>query len=382
MRDHSCRHLLAAAVSGVYESGFLILNLTHWQTTALALLGCAAGLALHLRWHPLRRDLSDAWDCLRLRPALILWAAGAMLLTGVASGTERPPYALAQITDWREMLVPLVRDAAAHLAVLPHAWLPPWPLACGVPVLLVFLTLRIWRWPYRYGERRPGPEQKFGLLTVTLLSFVWLGVEISSARHMLGEGLEMVKLGLRYIFTALATAGMQVWLVRLVMAWEKPQDTDAGGDAAAALEHTFARWQGVACLAGFDLLWMSWRWWQVNTPQSIGTWWWVELLLLFAALPVAVAAVPGLFWHQGAAALRILGRALLPLVLLSITALAVFILTLYTVEMGRTLAAESQFWRMIALPLSALVLAMLDCWLLLTALLIMLRHGFPRSPSA
>lgn len=358
------------------------MNLTHWQTTALALLGFAAGLVLHLRWHPLRRHLSDAWDCLRLRPALILLTAGAMLLAAVFGETPHAPYSMAQLTDWREMILPLFYAALAHLAALPHALMSPWPLACLVPVVLVFLTIRIWRWPYRYGERRPGPEQKFGLLIVTILAFVWLGLEGSSVRRMLPEAVELMKLGLRYIFTALAAAGMQVWLVRFVIAWEKPQETEAGGDAAMALEHVFARWQGVAFLAGFDLLWMSWRWWQLNTPQSVGTWWWVELLLLFAALPVAVAAVAGPFWQQGAAALRILWRAAVPLILLSITALAIFILALYTVEMGRAACAASPFWRIIELPLSALVLAMLDCWLLLTALLLMLRFGFSRPPSA
>lgn len=369
-------------MSRCFRELIIPLNLTHWQSTALALLGCAAGLALHLRWHPLRQHLSDAWDCLRLHPALILCAAGAMLLAGIFGEPPHAPCTLALLTDWQEMITPLARDALAHLASLPHAWLPPWPLACVVPLLLVFLTIRIWRWPYRYGERRQGPEQKVSLLAVTLVGFVWLGLEGSSARQMLPESVETVKLGLHYLFTALAAAGMQVWLVRFVIAWEKPQTTEAGGDAAAALEHTFARWQGVACLAGFDLLWMSWRWWQLNTPQSIGAWWWIELLLLFAALPVAVAAVPGPFWHQGAAALRILWRAVVPLLLLSITALAVFILAQYTSAMGLAACAGSQFWRMIILPLSALVLAMLDCWLLLAALLLMLRLGFPRSPSA
>jgi hypothetical protein len=70
------------------------------------------------------------------------------------------------------------------------------------------------------------------------------------------------------------------------------------------------------------------------------------------------------------------------LLMLAITSLFIFILVLYTVEMGRAGCAGSPFWRMIEHPLSALVLAMLDCWLLLTALLLMLRFGFSRSPSA
>jgi hypothetical protein len=138
----------------------------------------------------------------------------------------------------------------------------------------------------------------------------------------------------------------------------------------------------VAALAGFNLLWMSWRQWQMSTPQSIGGWLWIELLLVFAALPLAVAATPGHFFHQGAAALRVLMRSAVSLLLLGITALAIFILAHYTAAMGQALSADSPFWRILVLPLSALVLAMLDCWLLLTALLLMLRHGFPRSPSA
>ena len=164
-------------------------TLNHWQTTVLAILGFTVGMVLHLRWHPLRRHWSDAWDLMRLRSALILWTAGAMLLASV-TGEASLAYALGQLTDWREVIVPLARDAAAHLAVLPHALIPPWPFACLVPLALLFLTVRIWRWPYRYGERRPGPEQKIALLGATLIGFSWLALEIASLRHMLPEGAE------------------------------------------------------------------------------------------------------------------------------------------------------------------------------------------------
>jgi hypothetical protein len=358
------------------------LNLPHWQSTALALLGFIAGLALHLRWHPLRRHLSDAWDFVRLRPALIVWVAGVALLASMLGDARPVVYSLVQLGDWRELILPLTRDAAAHLVRLPHVLIQPWPLACLMPLVLLILTIRIWRWPYRYGERRTLLEQKIALLVVTIIGFGWLALEGVTLKRMLPEGAESVKLGLRYVFTALAAAGMQVWPVRFVIAWEKPQTSEADHDAVAALEHTFARWQGVACLAGFNLLWMSWRQWQMSTPQSIGGWLWIELLLTFAALPLAVAATPGHFFHQGAAALRVLMRSAVSLLLLGITALAIFILAHYTAAMGQALSADSPFCRILVLPLSALVLAMLDCWLLLTALLIMLRHGFPRSPSA
>lgn len=358
------------------------LNLSHPQVTALALFGFIAGLMLHLRWHPLRQHLSDAWDFVRLRPALVLWVAGASMLSSAVGDTPPISYPQAQLLDWREVIVPLSRDALAHVAQLPHALIPPWPLACVIPFILAILTIRIWRWPYRYGERRPGPEQKVAFLAVTLAGFAWLALEASTLKRMLPEGAESVRLGLRYIFTALACAGMQVWLVRLVIAWERPQDTDAEKDAVAALEGTFARWEGVAWLAAFDLLWLCWRQWQFSVPQSVGAWLWIELLLVFAALPLAVAAVSGRFRHQGAVALRIVLRVAFPLLLLGITALAVFIPTLYASAVGRAWIAESAFWRVIILPLDALALAMLDCWLLLAALLLMLRSGFPRSPTA
>lgn len=369
-------------MSRCFRELIVSLNLSHWQTTALALTGFIVGLALHLRWHPLRRHLSDAWDFVRLRPALVLWGGGASLLGSTLGDTSPASYSLVQLNDWRELILPLARDALAHLALLPHALIQPWPLACLVPLGLAMLTIRIWRWPYRYGERRPGPEQKIVLLAVTASGFIWLALEVVTLKRMLPEGAETVKLGLRYIFTALACASMQVWLARFIVAWEKPQDTDAEKDAVAALEDTFARWEGVACLAAFDLLWLCWRQWQFSTPQSAGSWLWIELLLVFSALPLAVAVVSGSFWQQGAAALQILLRVALPLLFLGITSLAILIPAMYASEVGHAWAAESTLWRVIVLPLDALALAMLDSWLLLAALLLMLRLGFPRSPTA
>lgn len=358
------------------------MNLTHWQSTALALLGFIAGMALHLRWHPLRRHLSDAWDFVRLRPFLVVVCAGAALLSS-SSATLRPaPRTLAQLSGWRELLLPFAHESAGHLAQLPHQLIAPWPLALLTPLALAILTIRIWRWPYRYGERRPGLEQKIALIGATLAGCGWLAMEVSSLRGTIAEAAESAKLALRYIFTAVAAAGMQVWLARLVIAWEKPQGTDADRDVLAALEHTFARWQGVCLLAAFDLSWMVWRAWQSGATEGVGAWLWIEFLLLFAALPLAVASVSGAFWQQGAVALKILLRALLPLAGIAVTAFAIMLLARYASAMAHALVADSLFGRVVVLPLDALVLAMLDCWLLLTSLLIMLRHGFPRSPTA
>ena len=360
------------------------MNLLPWQSTVLALLGCAAGLLLHLRWHPLRQELSDAWDFLRTRPWLVFMTAGASLLSQITGGAPAPQWTLAQLTVWREVAAPLLSGAAGRVALLPHALAPAWPMACLMPLLLGILTVRVWRWPYRYARRRPGPEQKFLLLGVTLVGFAWLALEGRAFGGMQEESVEMLRLGLRYCFMAITSAVVQIWVTRLLMAWEMPEKPHVGDDAVLALEHTFARWQSVACLAGFNLGWMLWRHWLGGTPglPSIGGWLWLELLVVFAALPVAVAACAPPFVRQGAAALLILLRSMVPLALLAITAVALLLLAHFASATAEALSSKSLVWRVFLLPLNALGLAMLDSWLMLTALLLMLRLGFPRSPTA
>lgn len=360
----------------------LSLTLSPWQSIVLALLGFSVGLLLHLRWHPLRQHLSDAWDFLRQRSVLVVVTAGSLLLATAFGEKPQAGLTLVQLGNWREIIGPLAREAAGHVAQLPHMLIQPWPLACLMPAVLLVLTIRIWRWPYRYGDRRPVPEQKAALLASSVIGGIWLALEVAGSKRMLPEGVEMLRLGTRYIFTAMAAAGTQVWLVRFVIAWERPQDTEVERDATAAVEQTFARWQGVASLAAFDLVWMSLRQWLLNTPHSLAGWVWIELLLVFACLPVAVGTAPGHFFQQGAVALRILGRAAFPLLQLTVTAVAIFILAQYASAMAQAWCADAPLWRVLVKPVNALVLAMLDSWLLLTALLLMLRHGFPRSPSA
>ena len=348
------------------------------QTTLLALLAFSAGLALHLRWHPRRREFSDAWDFLRLRQPLLWLVAGTSLLNGLEA---EKGFSLAELNDWRGLWLPLLRRAFTEFALLFHMLVPPWPLALLLPLLLVVLTIRVWRWPYRYGERVPVPEQKLVLIALTAGSVLWAGLEaLAYFRPELPEAVQTAKLAARTFYAALTAAGVQVWLVRLVIAYEKPPDTEADRDAVAALESTFARWQGVVALGGFNLLWMAWRSWIVTQNGAVA---WVlpELLVLFAALPLAVAVSAGRsrFWHAGAVALKVLGRGLLVLITLGITAVALLALAHYTADMGLALTAETGLWRGVAGVLRALVLAMLHGWLCLAALLAMLRHGFPSS---
>jgi len=346
-------------------------------TTVLALLGLSAGLALHFRWHPLRREFSDAWDFLRLRQPLVLLVAGALLFH------PEPGRSVTELEDWQALWPNRLREACAGTTQLFHELVPPWPQALVLPLLLVLLTVRVWRWPYRYGERVPVPEQKLVLVGLSATGLLWLGLEAAAWRTVYPEWLETVKLAARTVFAALTTAGVQVWLVRLVVAWEKPPDTDAEGDAVTALEATFARWQSVVLLGAFNLLWMAWTIWRPH-DEGAAAWLLPEFWLLFAALPVAMAVSSGksAFWLTGAVALKALRRALPALVGYLISAVAVMMLARYAAEMAQALGGADGWQAWLVRGVSALALAMLRGWLCLAAILIMLRHGFSRPSPA
>ena len=53
-----------------------------WIQTGLALAGAVAGVMLHLKWHPLRRELSEAWDIMTGMPWLTVLGAALMLMAG------------------------------------------------------------------------------------------------------------------------------------------------------------------------------------------------------------------------------------------------------------------------------------------------------------
>jgi hypothetical protein len=348
--------------------------------TILALLGTVVGLALHLRWHPLRREFSDAWDFLRLRQPLVIVVAVLLLLRN-----EAPAFTGSELEDWQGLWPSLLGRAFTEVTELFHALLPPWPLALVLPMGLLLLTIRVWRWPYRYGERVPVPEQKLVLVGLSVAGVLWAGLEIAAMRVVLPEWLESVKLAGRVVFAALTAAGTQVWLARLVMAWERPSDTEADRDAITALESTFARWQSVVLLGAFNLLWMlgwSWR----AGDSRLATWLLPELWLLFAALPLCVALAGGQarFWMAGAMALKVLLRSLLALIGYLLTAVVAMALVRYANDLAAShFSSGNAVLREVARGLAALVLAMLRGWLCLAAIFVMLRHGFPRpSPAA
>lgn len=349
------------------------------STTFLALLGVAVGLALHLRWHPLRREFSDAWGFLALRQPLVLLVAGLLLLNRRA-----PLFSLAELEDWRGLWPSLLGRAVTEVTGLFHVLLPPWPLALILPLGLLLLTIRVWRWPYRYGERVPVPEQKLALVGMSAAGLVWVALEAAGWRSPLPEWLESVKLAGRVVFEALTAAGTQVWLARLVMAWEKPVDTEADRDAVAALESTFARWQSVVLLGAFNLVWMIWwNFWQGRS--RLAAWLLPEFWLLFAALPVCVALAGGRarFWMAGAMTLKVLLRSLPALIGYLITAVGAMALVDYAADLtAATFSTGHVAVRETVRVVTALVLAMLRGWLCLAAIFVMLRHGFPRPSPA
>lgn len=350
-----------------------------WIQTGLAVAGAVAGVLLHLKWHPLRRELSDAWDMMLCMPWLTVLTAVLMLLAEVGGERwVRPVGALNELLVWREMVVPLVLEALMMLGRLLHGLLPVWPLALLLPVALGLLSWRVLRFPYRYGPRRQLPVERWLLLAGMVLSWVWLGLE---GCHVwvasLPEWLEALRDGLRLLFMALTMAICQVLLIRLVIAWVEPEHPDDRRDLGLAAEHTFARWRSLVALAVLDLLWLLLP--AVGAPSGMARWLLLEALFVFAAVPVAVARVPGTVLVQGAFALQMLWRALPALVALALTAVAVLCVVLYasSVLMGLTVPG---LWSGLLLPVHALVLATVRNWVFLAAVITLLRHGL--KPSA
>ena len=55
---------------------------TLWLQTFLVLMALGAGLMLHLKWHPLREEFSEAWDMLQSLRWLVPMMAALQLLSG------------------------------------------------------------------------------------------------------------------------------------------------------------------------------------------------------------------------------------------------------------------------------------------------------------
>ena len=238
------------------------------------------------------------------------------------------------------------------------------PLAVMLPVWVIMLTVLMIRYPYRFQKEKLRPEQRIVLLCLSALTMVW-SVVFCFTHGRQGE-LDAVMRSATLFVGALATAAFQVWLARMVIQWAEPREDETG-----ARDECFARWQNVAWLGGFNAAWWSLELW--IGPDAAWLPWssLVEVLFVFAPLPVAVAAQRGSFAEVGGLALRALWRGWLPLLGWAITAMALLALGRYAVGMSLL------FGKGVGLVVLPLVTGMLHAWLLPTAMLLLYRRGFP-----
>ncbi|MES2738295.1 MAG: hypothetical protein V4672_18380 [Verrucomicrobiota bacterium] len=350
---------------------------TLWLQTFLVMMLLGAGLMLHLKWHPLREEFSEAWDMLQSLRWLVPMMAALQLLSGTAV-----PWGIAlmnggeagAVTAWSQMQA-RVPVAAQEVAALTHGFFPPWPAALAVPFLLTLLMWRVKKFPYRYDSRRKRPAVFRALIVAALVAWVWLGLEAAAVMRPMPEWLETLRLTFRWVAEACMMAGLQIYMIRLVIGWEEPTEPEDEKDLWLALEHTLARWQGGAVLAALDLLWLlAWRT-LGETGHAWPVWVVVEASLLFAAVPVVAARLRAPLSVMVEATAQVCVKTLLPLLGYAITATAVLMLVHFSLHGLLPLLPEGPLWPGLIRILSALVLATVRSWLFLTFVLTLLRHG-------
>ena len=345
-----------------------------WLQTAAMISVAAGALWLHLRWHPRRREFSEGWDFLSGMPWLVV-LHGALLVLGQMIGGEA--WITGRLTQvdvwtWRDIAAPLFTEALFEVVTLPHALFPVWPWALLLPVAMALLTWRVMRYPYRYGPRRQLPAERWLLLAGMVLSWGWLALEVTPLFRAMPEWAEMIRIGLRVIFQAVAMALTQVVLVRLVIAWMEPEHPDDQRDLGLAIEHTFARWRGVAGLALLDLLILLL---QSANEGGLLRWVLLEVLLLFLLVPAAVARVPGALAFQGMAALRGWARAWFSILGVLITSVCLLAVVRYASAAVLEITGMETWRTLLLLPVHGLVLATVRTWVFLALVLTLLRHG-------
>lgn len=348
-----------------------------WIATALCLAGLCAGLVLHLKWHPQRRHFSDAWAVMLTFPWLTLLSAAAWLFAG--GGRMDAPsgaWSLNDLIAWRELAFPLLQFSLTIFAQLLHQLVPPWPAAFLLPVILSWLLWRVWRRPNACLKPPSGSLWWILLVGSVVATWTWFTLEIADATRTLPEWCESMRVSLRLACLATMTAACQVLIIQLAIEWCDPEQPEAGGDAARAVAHVASKWQSIFALAAFNLSWLLGRDAAVADAADWRAWLLPEFLLLFAALPIAVARTSGHFFDQGGCALRGLWLSLLPFLSVTITAVAVLMLVNYAAGVIAIGAAENAVAAMIFLPVHALVLATVHNWLFLAVVFTFLRYGF------
>lgn len=342
-----------------------------WLHTIAAIAVAMGALWLHLRWHPQRQEFSEGWDFVTGLPWFTVLHAALLLLvqltgSSLLSGELQPT----DLTSWQTLSGPLLLQTLFEITTLQHSLLPDWPLALLLPAALSLLAWRVMRFPYRYGPRKQNPKERWLLLAATLLSWIWLAIEITRLSLPMPEWLEALRLALRLLFQAITMAFSQIALLRLIIAWAEPEHPDDQKDIGLAFDHTCARWRGISELAILDLL--------ILFLQSTGgpaQWVLLELMLVFLALPAAIARVPGPLPRQGMAALHAWRQAFFPLLCTLLTGLFILGLVRYTSATMLTFTGPESWQRSVLLPVHALVLATARNWVFLACVLTILRHG-------
>lgn len=323
-------------------------------------------------WHPLRRHLSDAFDFLLTRRlplwvtllalGLEEWLGGKGRLTiemsalmNAGSSAERAATAL-----------PVLKVLAMDAAVLLHQAIPSVPLAVLLPVWMVMATVGLHRYPYRYQREKLRTDQRTVLVVISALAVVWSGVWVFSRGAAPRAELEVVMQPLTLIFSSLATAAYQVWLARSVVQWAEPR----AGEMSAR-DETIARWQNVLWLGAFNAAWTAVRLWMGGDAAWLPWSVLVEVLVVFAPLPVAVASERGSLAQAGGRALRMLWGGWWRLLVWIVTAVVLLALAEWSVEMSATINGP------VARVVRVLVTGLVQAWLVPAALLMLYRRGFP-----
>ena len=345
-------------------------------------------MGFHLRLHPRRRQFSEAFDLLKFRPHVLV-IGGLLLFAHRWVGSDGfhalPDPEAVDWTDWSALALPLLAQSALHYLVLFQQALPVWPAALLLPAVLVVALFHLARQPYRAGLRqRPRAGALVGLALFALLLVTSTALEKSLPALALNEALVNLFLVARLAAVSLTGAGLQVWLLRVVLRWQQPPPARQGSKPATnAWWETLARWPLVLALGAFNAIAVALRSWITLAPPSpLLPWLLAEWLLVFAALPAAIAqAPPGRsFFRAGGESLRLLGRALGSLLAVALTSVVILALATYADGIAASWPIANPALRLALDAASAFALAFIHIWLFLAAALTLLPSPTLSSP--
>lgn len=350
-----------------------------WLHTVLCIGGLALGVALHLKWHPLRRHLSDGFDFLRTH-RLPLWIMAAGTLAHELLAADETSRAIGWLQGGYHSLLEefmmFGKLAVGRVIILLHHAFPPWPISLVLPVWTVLLAVELMRFPYRYQASRLRPEQGMVLILLCVASIAWAGVGLFRfGNPWQGPG-EVVWHTVHAFFVSLAAGAFQVWLARFLIRWASPVAADEEEDTRTAMQECLARWRNILWLGAFNAVWLGLWSWQETANAWLPWILLIEMLFVFGALPMAVAVSTGSFLEAGSQAMRAIGRSCVPLAGLIATAVVMFGLAEYSVAAIGSLAVAPNWTNPARIMATVLIIPVLQSWLLPSAMLLLYRTGF------